>query len=265
MSRRNKTKRKKNTKKKRNTGGSSMSSDGSSNKQQPRFYSRNEEVLILNFIVQQRAFSQCKGNKLWEIIEATQVLPDRTPQSMKERFRKHIFPRLDTFENLSAKDIENFKNPPSDDNHRNPEEEGTDNQSRNMSSQTQLAETSKERETRRNDDEMSTVSFASRRSTTSSVMSGFKPSRNYTLHEDNAILKFIVTNRRFTEVKGNTLWALMETKKIVPHRSSQSLKERFRRNIAPNLSKYSILSAKDIDQLEKNLSAESAKIKQKPK
>merc|ERR1719367_1675938 len=46
-----------------------------------------------------------------------------------------------------------------------------------------------------------------------SILSGTKQSRNYTMKEEIAILDFIATNRRFSEVNGNTLWQLMETKK----------------------------------------------------
>merc|ERR1712141_668947 len=45
-------------------------------------------------------------------MEATQVLHERSSQSMKERFRRHIFPKLTKYEHLSKADIDNFKNPP---------------------------------------------------------------------------------------------------------------------------------------------------------
>merc|ERR1719510_1308056 len=91
---------------------------------QSRSYTYSEEVAILNFIVRRRVFSQCKGNKLWELMALTQVLPNRTAQSMKGRFWKHIFQKLDKFENLSAKDIENITNPPPDDTPRYTEKDG---------------------------------------------------------------------------------------------------------------------------------------------
>ena len=85
-------------------------------------------------------------------------------------------------------------------------------------------------------------------------------------HEHHAdFLNFIVTNRRFSEVNGNNLWRLMESKKIAENRSWQSLKERFRRQIGPNLGRYKTLKEKDISQLNKYLSAVSRQIKDKSK
>ena len=97
-----------------NGDGKSFSSDESTKSHQPRFYQRDEEIKIIDFIIKHRAFSQVKGNTLWKLMEATQVLPDRTPQSMKERFRRYILPRLEKYDHLSQTDIENFRNPPAE-------------------------------------------------------------------------------------------------------------------------------------------------------
>ena len=117
-------------------------------------------------------------------------------------------------------------------------------------------------ESRKEDDNVSVISH---RTTTSSIMSGSKQSRNYNKQEEIAILDFITTNRRYSEVNGNTLWQLMETKTIVANRSWQSMKERFRRHIAPNLNRFNNLTPKDINQFNKYLSSISKQIRKKSK
>ena len=247
--------------------GNSLSSDGSSKSHQQRYYQREEEVKILAFIIQHQAFSQVKGNTLWKIMEATQVLPERTSQSMKERFRRHIFPKLGKYDHLSEQDISNFKNPPKADHENIPVESNTSAATipRSVSGRVETDSSNVERdESRIDDDNVSVISSSSNRTNTS-IMSGSKQGRSYSRQEEIAILNFIVTNRRFSEVNGNTLWALMETKKIVENRSWQSMKERFRRHMAPNLDRYTNLTAKDISQLNKYLSVVSKQIKKKLK
>jgi len=81
------------------------------------------------------------------------------------------------------------------------------------------------------------------------------------MNEEIAILNFIVTNKRYSDVNGNNLWQLMETKKVVEKRSWQSMKERFRRHIAPNLDRYKNLSSTNIKQFNIYLSSVTKKIK----
>ena len=59
--------------------------------------------------------------------------------------------------------------------------------------------------------------------------------RDYAKEEDIDILKYIVKNRKFSETKGNKLWTLMDAHEILANRSGPSMKERFRKRIAPNL------------------------------
>ena len=262
----NKTKSKKAT----SENGNSFSSDGSSRSNQQRYYQREEEIKILDFIIQHRAFSQVKGNTLWKVMEATQVLPDRTPQSMKERFRRYILPKLDKYEHLSENDIENFRHPPTEDGNVSEAAAGNPETSTSKANTKQNtlgpAESGiphvDEIESRKEDDNVSVISH---RTTTSSIMSGSKQSRNYNKQEEIAILDFITTNRRYSEVNGNTLWQLMETKTIVANRSWQSMKERFRRHIAPNLNRFNNLTPKDINQFNKYLSSISKQIRKKSK
>ena len=68
-----------------------------------RLYTKEEDQAILDYIVETRRFSEVKGNALWELMEQRDVLPNRTGQSMKERFRKRILPKLSRY-NLTQKD-----------------------------------------------------------------------------------------------------------------------------------------------------------------
>ena len=257
--------RKKQTKGSSTKGETSCSSDNSSKQQ--RFYLREEEITILNFIIHHKAFSQVKGNRLWKLMEATQVLNDRSSQSMKERFRRHIFPKLSKYEHLSKTDIDNFKNPPKE------EIENTSSKTVSQNSTSPAAqqntsiqvgsESTTEDEGSKDDDNVSVASESNR--STTSIVSGIRQSRNYTMAEEIKILNFIVTKRRFSEVNGNSLWQLMETKKVVENRSWQSMKERFRRHIGPNLNRYESLTSKEINQFNKYLSAVSKQIKKKSK
>ena len=62
----------------------------------------------------------------------------------------------------------------------------------------------------------------------------------YSLSEDELILEFIVKSKRFDELKGNSLWEEAEKKDICGGRSWQSMKERFRKQIMPNIDTYDI-------------------------
>ena len=58
-----------------------------------RSYSKEEDVKILNFIIKNK-----RGNELWKVIEARHLLEDRSWQSMKERFRKIILPKISQYD-----------------------------------------------------------------------------------------------------------------------------------------------------------------------
>ena len=103
-------------------------------------------------------------------------------------------------------------------------------------------------------------SVVSHRSKTPRFGGSFR-SRYYDQEEEKAILNFIVNNKRYSEVNGKSLWIMMEEKHVVANRSWQSMKERYRKYIAPNLGKFSNLNSSDIKQLNKYLSAVSRRIK----
>ena len=71
-----------------------------------RRYSKVEDVKILDFIIRNKRFQDIRGNELWKIIEARNLLENRSWQSMKERFRKSILPKISQYDvdpNVAAK------------------------------------------------------------------------------------------------------------------------------------------------------------------
>ena len=72
-------------------------------------YTRSEENTIVTWIIENKRFTEVGGVAMWKILESTNVLPNRSGQSMKERFRKHILPKIDLF-NISEDDKKAFKN-----------------------------------------------------------------------------------------------------------------------------------------------------------
>ena len=74
-------------------------------------YSRSEEKKIIQWIIEHQRFSEVNGIKMWKILGGCNVLPDRSYQSMKERFRKHILPNIQQYQdqNISKDDIDRFK------------------------------------------------------------------------------------------------------------------------------------------------------------
>ena len=63
-----------------------------------RSYSKEEDVIILNFIIKNKRFADIRGNELWKVIEARNLLDGRSWQSMKERFRKVILPKISQYD-----------------------------------------------------------------------------------------------------------------------------------------------------------------------
>ena len=70
INRRRMTKKKHKQKGSNTKDGNSYSSDGSSKSHQPRFYQREEEIKIIDFIVKHWAFSRVKGNTLWKLMDS---------------------------------------------------------------------------------------------------------------------------------------------------------------------------------------------------
>ena len=60
-------------------------------------YTRSEEKKILKWIRKNKRHSDTKGIKMWRELAESNKVPGRTCQSMKERFRKHILPKIQDF------------------------------------------------------------------------------------------------------------------------------------------------------------------------
>ena len=78
------------------------------------------------------------------------------------------------------------------------------------------------------EENMSTVSKASSRG---------NPYKN---SEDKKIIQWIIKQSRYSETGGNKMWEILESCNEVPGRSYQSMKERFRKNIMPNIQHYQL-------------------------
>ncbi len=56
-------------------------------------YTREEDEAIVNYIVENGYFNECKGRGLWVAMENKMVVRNRTWQSMKNRFIRYILPK----------------------------------------------------------------------------------------------------------------------------------------------------------------------------
>ena len=61
-------------------------------------YTRSEEENIIQWIIENKRHSEIKGIKMWKELEESNEVPGRTCQSMKERFRKHILPKIQHYQ-----------------------------------------------------------------------------------------------------------------------------------------------------------------------
>ena len=73
-----------------------------------RLYSHKEETKIVQWIAKYRRYSEVNGIAMWKLMAESGELGDRTYQSLKERFRKHILRKIDTYD-LSESQKEAFK------------------------------------------------------------------------------------------------------------------------------------------------------------
>lgn len=155
-------------------------------------YHAYEDEAIIKYIISSGRYDELKGNAFWQNAEEDKICVERTWQSMKERFRKHIVSNLNKYPISELTDkkktrIENFYFNESD----------------------------------------------------SDCSEGRKNKGVFTIEEDKAILRFIIEKEGFSRTGGITLWQEMEKIKVCS-RSWQSMKERFRKRILPNLQKYKV-------------------------
>lgn len=73
----------------------------------------------------------------------------------------------------------------------------------------------------------------------------------YTLFEKEAIIKFLVANNRYNNLKGNSVWKTMEVRNVCPIRTYQSLKEHFSKVIIHELDRFSFLTDKQKESFRK--------------
>lgn len=64
----------------------------------------------------------------------------------------------------------------------------------------------------------------------------------YTATEDVSIVRYLISSHALSRVKGNQIWKEAAEQKTDPVRSWQSLRNRFFKNIVPNISKYNLLT-----------------------
>lgn len=81
----------------------------------------------------------------------------------------------------------------------------------------------------------------------SCVLKGKPPIKTpYVIEEDEALLCYLAKSRRLAEIKGNLFWQEAEELKATKsYRSWQSMKERFRKHIMPNISLYRCITQKE--------------------
>lgn len=168
-------------------------------------YSKEEDEKILKHIIINKHYSLLKGNKLWMQMEEDNVVPNRTWQSLKDRFRRHILEHIVDYRlhpKYRMNLIDAMKPGPTKTHDESPED------------------TSQQTETHPN-------KTASR-------------GAPYTKVEDMAIVSYILNplSSVTTGIKGNVLWQELEKSDKVPGRTWQGLKERFMKRILPNLYNY---------------------------
>ena len=67
-------------------------------RQNANYYTRDEDLKIIKFIIDKKRFDDVKGNELWQVMEDRKVVEGRSWQSMKERFRKVIRGKIKSYE-----------------------------------------------------------------------------------------------------------------------------------------------------------------------
>ena len=63
-----------------------------------RSYSFSEEQKIVKWIAKTQRYTEVNGIAMWKLMADSKVLGDRSYQSMKERFRKHIIGKIDMYD-----------------------------------------------------------------------------------------------------------------------------------------------------------------------
>uniref|UniRef100_A0A1B6M684 Telomeric repeat-binding factor 2-interacting protein 1 n=1 Tax=Graphocephala atropunctata TaxID=36148 RepID=A0A1B6M684_9HEMI len=69
-----------------------------------------------------------------------------------------------------------------------------------------------------------------------------RPRHPYSIDERFNILKYIVKHNEYSRLKGRELWEIMESRKVCPSRTWQSMKEHFIKKIVIDLEPYTFLT-----------------------
>ena len=129
-------------------------------------YTKGEEEALVRYFQEMGGFKLRKGNRVWKLMENKDICPGRTWQSMKQRWDKFISKSLDKFK-ITVEELEEID-----------VQEGSENGDDDT------------------DLNSSTVSLR-----------GFRANANYyTTADDEKILNYIITNKRFSDVGGRAMW-----------------------------------------------------------
>ena len=158
----------------------------------------------MKFVVRHEAYDMVKGNVLWKMMEEKKICGGRTWQSMKEHFFKKILPAIETFQ-LNKTEITKFTNMRIKKSITN-----SDKQSRLYTKHPDGQE-----------DQCNT-----------------RNKKYYTEAEDHKLLQFIIKQERYKSAGGVKVWKLMERRNVLPDRSWQSMKERYRKVLSRKLEEY---------------------------
>ena len=173
-------------------------------------YTFNEEKAIVEFFVKQGGFRLRSGVSVWKSMEAQKVCEHRTWHSMKARWQKFISTNLAKF-NVTEDQLVKIDQKIFGDHEDEEDVEGNVDNTRSR--------TPKKSQ---------------------------RPSHGnmYTRDEDKKIIRYILENNRYQDVKGRALWELMAERNELPGRTWQSLKERFlkviRKNVRNNPKQYGL-------------------------
>ncbi|XP_042218202.1 uncharacterized protein LOC121863567 isoform X1 [Homarus americanus] len=234
-----------------------------------RPYSDKEKWSIIEYIMNKHCYNQCKGRKMWQQMVEAKICPGRTWQSLKEQYVKHIIRDIDSYkvdEDIKTRILFVFGGEANKTQEMKEEEDrgecircGQPHDDNEVCGTLELlpADTSLSPSTTRypttprysttprshspSSNAVTSPATSTQPGTTRSPSSAVKLKRSpYTVKEDMKILQYINDNEAFSEVKGRDFWQRMEKDDIVQTRTWQSLKERFRMRILPNIKRFNL-------------------------
>ena len=138
-------------------------------------YSSSEEKAMVDFFINEGGYRIRKGRHIWRRMESMKICNGRTWQSMKGRWEKHISKDLMKFNVSHSALIEADKRIYGDD----------------------------------GDDELPENDGASMMSVRSNFRGVRSGRRFYTREEDIKIINFLLENRRYSDVGGNSVWQVI--------------------------------------------------------